>query len=80
MALYYEAISMQVKDLTTDELKTLIRETVVEVLEDFLPDPDEGMTVKEEFQQELLEIQRRRKTGTRGISAKEAMNRLSLSF
>ena len=69
---------MQVKDLTTDELKTLIRETVVEVLEDFLPDPDEGMTVKEEFKQELLEIQRRRKTGTRGISGKEAMNRLGL--
>ncbi|MGI8505047.1 MAG: hypothetical protein ACR2LR_28560 [Hassallia sp.] len=71
---------MQVKDLTTDELKTLIRETVVEVLEDFLPDPDEGMTVKEELKQELLEIQRRRKTGTRGISAKEAMNRLGLGL
>lgn len=80
MTLYYEVISMQVKDLTTDELKTLIRETVVEVLEDFLPDPDEGMTVKEEFKQELLEIQRRRKTGTRGISAKEARNRLGLGF
>jgi hypothetical protein len=31
---------MQVKDLTTEELKNLIRETVAEVLEDFLPDPD----------------------------------------
>ncbi|MEB3214822.1 MAG: hypothetical protein VKN72_00980 [Nostocales cyanobacterium 94392] len=51
MVLYYEAIYMQIKDLTTDELKTLIRETVVEVLEDFLPDPDEGITVKEEFKQ-----------------------------
>lgn len=69
---------MQVKDLTTDELKTLIRETVLEVLEDFLPDPDEGMTVKEEFKQELLEIQKLRKTGTRGISAQEAMSRLGL--
>jgi hypothetical protein len=60
---------MQVKDLTTDELKNLIRETVVEVLEDILPDPDAGLTVKAEFEQELLEIQRRRKTGTRGIPA-----------
>jgi hypothetical protein len=68
---------MQVKDLT-DELKTLIRETVVAALGDLLPDPDEGMTVKEEFKQELLEIQRRRKTGPRGISAEEAMNRLGL--
>ena len=70
---------MQVKDLTTDELKTLIRETIVEALEDVSPDPDEGMIVKEEFKQELLEIQRRRKTGIRGISAEEAMKRLGLS-
>ncbi|MUG94087.1 hypothetical protein F7734_17495 [Scytonema sp. UIC 10036] len=69
---------MQVKDLTTDELKTLIRETVLEVLEDFLPDPDAGMTIKEEFKQELVEIQRRRKSGTRGISAQEAASRLGL--
>lgn len=58
---------MQVKYLTTDELKALIRETVVEVIEDILADPDEGMAVKQELKQELLEIQRRRKTGTRGI-------------
>jgi hypothetical protein len=57
---------MQVKDLTTEELKILIRETVVAALGDLLSDPDEGMTVKEEFKQELLEIQRRRKTGTIG--------------
>jgi DNA mismatch repair ATPase MutS len=62
---------MQVKDLTTDELKTLIRETVAEALGDLIPDPDEGLTVKEEFKQELLEIQQRRKAGTRGISAEE---------
>jgi hypothetical protein len=31
---------MQVKDLTIDELKTLIRETVMEALEELLPDPD----------------------------------------
>jgi hypothetical protein len=69
---------MQVKDLTTDELKSLIRETVLEVLEDFLPDPDEGVTVKEELQQGLLEIQKRRQNGNRGISAQEAMSRLGL--
>lgn len=68
---------MQVRDLTTDELKTLIRETVVQTFGGIL-DPDEGMTVKEEFKQELLEIQKLRKIGTRGISAEEAMNRLGL--
>jgi hypothetical protein len=72
-------LPMQVKDLTTDELKTLIRETVVEALGDLLPDPDEGLTVKEELKQELLEIQNRRRSGTCGISAEEAMKRLGLS-
>jgi DNA mismatch repair ATPase MutS len=71
---------MQVKDLTTDELKTLIRETIAEALGDLLPDPDEGLTVKEEFKQELLEIQQRRQSGTRGISAEEAMKRLGLGI
>lgn len=69
---------MQIKDLTIDELRTLIRETVVEAIEDILADPDEGMTVKQELKQELLEIQRRRKTGIRGISATEVMSRLGL--
>lgn len=71
---------MQIKDFTTDELKTLIRETVVEALEDLMPDPDAGMTVKEEFKQELLEIQRRRQSGIRGISAEEAMKKLGLTI
>jgi hypothetical protein len=71
---------MQVKDLTTDELKTLIRSTVAETLEDLLPDPDAGMTVRDEFKQELLEIQERRKNGVRGIPAEEAMKRLGLNI
>ncbi|MGL4884684.1 MAG: hypothetical protein ACRC8K_27050 [Waterburya sp.] len=66
---------MQVKDLTTDELKTLIRETVIEVLGEFLPDPDEGKMVKEDFKQELLGIRKRREAGIRGMSAEEAMKR-----
>jgi hypothetical protein len=69
---------MQVKDLTTDELKTLIRETVVEALGDLLPDPDEGLTVKAEVKADLLAIQQRRAAGVRGISAEEAMKKLGL--
>jgi hypothetical protein len=74
---YYKLITMQVKDLTTDELKHLIRATVVEVLGDILPDPDRGLIVKQEFKQELLKIQRRRKAGNRGIAA-AAMKKLEL--
>jgi hypothetical protein len=69
---------MQVKDLTIDELKTLIRETVIEALEAILPDPDEGATVREDFKQELLEIRKRRDIGVRGISAAEVVQKLEI--
>lgn len=49
---------MQVKDLTTDELKQLIRETVLETLEDYLQDeaadPDAGLEICPEVKQQLL--------------------------
>ena len=60
---------MQVKDLTIEELKAVIRETVIESLEDLLPDPDAGKTVKEQFQQELLAIRQRRKLGAKKKTA-----------
>lgn len=69
---------MQVKDLTIDELKTLIRETVMEALEELFPDPDQGKTVKEEFKQELLETRKRREAGVRGIAAEEVIQKLGL--
>lgn len=69
---------MQVKDLTIDELKALIRETVMEALEELLPDPDEGKTVKEEVKRELLEIRRRREIGIQDTSAKEVIPKLGL--
>jgi RNase P/RNase MRP subunit POP5 len=56
---------MQVKDLTTDELKILIRETVIEVFGEIFPDLDEGSIVKEDLKQGLLEIQRRKEAGIR---------------
>jgi hypothetical protein len=51
---------MQAKDLTTDELKALIQETVIEALGELLPDPDEDKVLKEDFKQKLLAIRQRR--------------------
>ncbi|BAY24070.1 hypothetical protein NIES2100_38630 [Calothrix sp. NIES-2100] len=69
---------MQVNDLTIDEFKALIRETVRETIEELLVDPDTNQTVKENFKQELLAIQQRREAGSRGIPAAEVMQRLGL--
>jgi rRNA-processing protein FCF1 len=69
---------MHIKDLTTDELKSLIRETVMETLEELLPDPDEGKIVNAELRQELLEIRKRREKGERSIPSADVMHRLGL--
>ncbi len=69
---------MHIKDLTTDELKALIRETVQEALEDLLPDPDRGLAVKPEFEQTLLAMRDRRANATTGISAAEVAKQLGL--
>lgn len=45
---------MQVKDLTIEELKLLIQETVAETLQSFLIDPDEGKQLKLEVKEQLL--------------------------
>lgn len=68
---------MQVKDLTTDELKDLIKETVAEALQELLPDPDAEQTLKPEIKQQLLDIQKPRASGIRGIPAAEVLKKLS---
>jgi hypothetical protein len=70
---------MQVKDLTIEELKAVIRETVIESLEDLLPDPDAEKTVKAQFQKELLETREQRQEGTKNMSSLEVKERLGLA-
>ena len=71
---------MQVKDLTTDELKALIRETVMETLEDLLDDPDEGKEIRPEIKQQLLESLQQTRSGERGIPAEEVARRFGLKW
>ena len=44
---------MQIKALTTDELKALIRDTISETLQELLDDPNGGKELKEEVKQRL---------------------------
>lgn len=67
-----------VKDLTVDELKTLIWETVEAVLEQLLPDPDEGKSLKPEVKQQLLEIRARREAGEPGTPMAEVLRKLEI--
>ena len=71
---------MQVKDLTTEELKLLIQETVAETIQSLLIDPDEGRQVKPEVKQQLLNSLHRTQGGERGISAEEVAKKLGLTW
>ncbi|NES20846.1 MAG: hypothetical protein F6K41_18410 [Symploca sp. SIO3E6] len=71
---------MQVKDMTVDELKDLIRQTIAETLEELLDDPDSGLELKEEVRQQLIESQKRRQAGVRGVPAEEVAKKLGLTW
>jgi hypothetical protein len=71
---------MQIKDLTTEDFKLLIRETVQEVLDDYLENPDAGLLLRPEVQAQLEASQARCALGQRGIPAAEVANQLGLTW
>lgn len=71
---------MQVKELTIEELKLLIQETVAETLKSLLFDPDEGKEVKPEVKQQLLDSLQRTENGQHGIPAEEVARKLGLNW
>jgi hypothetical protein len=71
---------MQVKDLTVEELKLLIQETVTETIQSLMIDPDEGQTIKPEVKQQLLKSLQLTEAGERGIPAEEVAKKLGLNW
>ena len=43
----------KVADLTIGEFKTLVRESVAELIDELLGDPDEGLSLRGDFAEEL---------------------------
>ncbi|AFZ43481.1 hypothetical protein PCC7418_1282 [Halothece sp. PCC 7418] len=70
---------MQVKDLTVEEFKELIREVIDDVLEEVSVDSDEGKLIRPEIQQELQKRQHSRQTGeSKLVSSQEVMKELGI--
>jgi hypothetical protein len=69
---------MQVKELTVEQLQTLIRNTVDERLDEYFGDPDQGKEIKESFMQSLLNIQKKRLEGRATIPASEIYKRYGI--
>ncbi|ACB51310.1 unknown [Crocosphaera subtropica ATCC 51142] len=71
---------MQVKELTVDELKQLIQETVEETINSILFDPDDNKEIKPEVKEQLLNSLKRTEKGEKGISAEEVAKKLGLNW
>jgi hypothetical protein len=71
---------LTVADLTVDELRTLIREVVIQTFLEMFGDPDEGLELSDEF---ILELQRALTTDEAGsihIPAHEVAAKLGLTW
>ena len=71
---------MEVKDLSIDELKLIIQETVTETIESLLNDPDQNLDLKPEIEQQLRESLEKTENGERGIPAEEIAQKLGLDW
>ncbi len=71
---------MQVKELTVEELKHLIQQTVEETINSILFDPDENKELKPEVKEQLLNSLKRTENGEKGISAEEVAQQLGLNW
>ena len=70
-----QATEKMAADLTVAELRTLIRETVLEVISELIEDPDEGLELREEF---VEEMERRLGSDRPTVPLAEAYARLGL--
>jgi hypothetical protein len=69
---------MQVKDMTVEQLRDLIRHTVEQCLEEYLGDPDAGLEVKEEVKLKLLESMKRKQAGESCLEPGEVYQKIGL--
>ena len=71
---------MQVKDLSVEDFKFLIQETITETVQSLLSDPDVDKRLKPEVAQSLADSLQQTRNGERGISAEEVAQRLGLNW
>ena len=69
-----------VKDLTIDEFKTLIEETVEQKLLELVSDPDQGLELKKEVIARLKRSTAREQRGTKAIPARQVAKKLGLEW
>ncbi len=71
-----------IKDLSVDDLKNLIENTVKatieQTLDEYLEDSDFQQNLKPEVKQRLIESQQKTEAGEKGVSLTEVINQLKI--
>ena len=70
----------RVAEMSVDDLKTLIQETVTQTLTEFLRDPDEGLELREDFEVALRRSVETAQSGGETLSADSVAAKLGLSW
>ena len=73
-------VATRVADMSVEELKTLIQETVTQTLLDLLRDPDEGLELREDFGSLLQHSLTAVKAGEKTLTADSVAAKLGLSW
>lgn len=71
---------MKVKELSVEQLKALIEDTVEEKLQSYLGDPDKGLEVKPELLKELKASLAEARRGKRGIPLEQLAKEMGLDL
>lgn len=72
-------MNVKVKDLTSEELKSLIQETVEEAMLELLGDPDRGLRLAEDVKKRLQRSLEHLQQGEQVIPAEEVVKRAALA-
>ncbi len=73
-------VATRVADMSVDELKLLIQETVTQTLLDLFCDPDVGLELREDFSRLLQDSLAAVKAGGETLSADNVAAKLGLSW
>ncbi len=71
---------MQVQEMTIDQLKGLIRETVGENLEELLGDPDSGLELKDTVRERLKRSLEETESGVPGVAIEDVVKKTGLRW
>jgi hypothetical protein len=71
---------MKVKELTVEEFKKLVQDTIEEKLQELIGDPDAGLELREEVKKRLRNSLAARRRGEKGIPIEEVARRLGLDW